>query len=78
MRVTLHLDREDLLAAEPLLGYIVEQEQNADSLKLRARYVYVSGDRAAAVSLMEEARAVAREPWSREDADVPASYRQTP
>jgi len=74
----LYLDREDLHAAEPLLGYIVEQEQNPGSLKLRARYAHASGDAAAAVSLMEQAKALAKESWSREDADVLASYRQSP
>jgi len=74
----LYLDREDVHAAEPLLGYIVEQEQNAGSLKLRARYAHVSGDHAAAVSLMEEARALAKDSWTSEDADRLAAYRQTP
>ena len=74
----LYLDRENLHAAEPLLGYVVEQEQNADSLKLRARYAHLSGDHAAAVSLMEQARALAKDSWSSEDADVLASYRGNP
>ena len=74
----LYLDREDLHAAEPLLGYVVEQEQNADSFKLRARYAHLSGDHAAAVSLMEQARALAKDSWSPEDADVLASYRGNP
>ena len=74
----LYLDENDVAAAEPLLGYVVEDDDTASALKLRARYAFMSGNRARAVQLMEAARDLAGEAWtSDDDADL-ATYRAAP
>ncbi|MEM8814396.1 MAG: tetratricopeptide repeat protein [Pseudomonadota bacterium] len=72
----LYLDRRDLTASEPLLGYLVEQEPSVDSLRLRARYAYATGDILRSVSLMETAESLAGESWSSNDAETLALYRE--
>lgn len=71
----LHLDLGDMTAAEPLLGYLVEQDSEPATLKVEARYAFVSGDSVRAVELMESAKAEAGAGWSAADERALASYR---
>jgi DNA-binding winged helix-turn-helix (wHTH) protein/tetratricopeptide (TPR) repeat protein len=69
------LDEKDLEATEALLGYMIEQGNTADSLKLRARYAYVQGDVERSISLQEQAQSMAEDDWSETDAEALAEYR---
>ena len=63
----LYLDQNDFAAVEPLIGRMIEQGDESASLRLRARYAYLQGDAARAVTLQEAARAASRGAWSETD-----------
>ncbi len=75
--VSIYLDEGDLAAAEALLGYLVEQEPNAYDLSLRARYAYLVGEGAQAVTLMTEAKSLAGERWGDSEETTLARYRES-
>ena len=69
------LDEKDLEATEALLGYMIEQGNTTDSLKLRARYAFVQGDVERSISLQKQAQSMAEDGWSETDAEALAEYR---
>jgi DNA-binding winged helix-turn-helix (wHTH) protein/tetratricopeptide (TPR) repeat protein len=70
------LDQRDSAATEPLLGYVVEQDDTVETLRLRARFAYQAGDAARAVELLDTARQLPAADWSDDDAQTLARYRQ--
>jgi len=72
----LYLDQNDTAAAEPLMGYLIEQEGTFAIYKLRARYAHVTDDHERSVTLLETARELAEGQWTTDDEDTLASYKQ--
>ncbi|MBT8078571.1 MAG: tetratricopeptide repeat protein [Gammaproteobacteria bacterium] len=70
----LYLDEDKAAAAEPLLGFLIEQEQTAEIYKLRARFAHMTGDHERSVTLMEAARDIAGAEWSTDDSAMLARY----
>ena len=70
------MDQHDMEAAAALIGYMIEQGNTTDSLKLRARYAFVQGDFPRSVTLQESAQSLAADDWSEADAETLAHYRQ--
>ncbi|MEO0575975.1 MAG: tetratricopeptide repeat protein [Pseudomonadota bacterium] len=70
----LYLDTGDIRSAESMLGHIVEQEQTADTLKIRARYASQVGERSEAVSLMQQAKKHPVGDWSDSDEQLLRDY----
>ena len=75
--VSMYLADGDLSAAEPLLGFLVEQEPNAFDLSLRARYAFLVGNGAQAVTLMTQAKSLAGETWGEPEETMLARYRES-
>lgn len=73
--VNAHLDNGDLVATEALIGYLIEQGDTSESLKLRARYAFVKGNVERSIELQEAARQVADGDWSESDEKTLAQYR---
>jgi len=69
------LDQESLAAADPLIGYMIEQGNISGSLKVRAHYAYVQGDIERSVGLLESAESTAEDEWTAADAKTLAQYR---
>ena len=69
------LDRNDLEAAEPLVGNLIESGESADALRVRARYAHLQGDTARAAELMESLKATFAEDWTEADAGALDRYR---
>jgi len=72
----LYLDQQDFAAVEPLIGRMIEQGDESASLKLRARYAFLQGDAARAVTLQESARTASQGEWSETDERTLLDYRQ--
>jgi hypothetical protein len=72
---TAHVESGQLAQAEPLMGFLGNQRESYDLAKLRAAFALARGDRAAAVSAMERAHALAGQRWSAHDQDRLAAYR---
>jgi DNA-binding winged helix-turn-helix (wHTH) protein/tetratricopeptide (TPR) repeat protein len=70
-----YLDEGDLGAVEPLLGSLVNEADNAYNLQLRARYAYLKGNTAQALSLLEATKAAAGDAWTDDDEALLAEYR---
>ncbi|MCH9694107.1 MAG: tetratricopeptide repeat protein [Gammaproteobacteria bacterium] len=68
------LDERNLAEAEPLIGYMIEQGDTAESLKLRARYAFVKDDAGRSIELQEAARDAAPDDWSEHDAETLTRY----
>lgn len=64
---SVHLDRNDPAAAEPLVGALLSQPQTAATLRVRARYAFTTDTATEAVRLMEQARAAAGDLWAASD-----------
>ena len=73
----LFLDRGDVAAAEPHLGYVIEQEPTVEILRLRARHAHTTGGKTQSISLMEAAQDLAKESWTESDAETLARYRES-
>ena len=69
------LEQGDLEAADPLIGYMIEQGNMSGSLKVRAHYAFVQGDIERSVELLESAESTARDEWTEADAMTLAQYR---
>lgn len=63
----LFLDGEDLTAAEPLVGSLIESGDSPGVLRVRARYAHKRGDSARAVELMETFQASFVDDWTEAD-----------
>lgn len=74
--VNAHLDNGDLVATEPLIGYLIEQGDTSESLKLRARYAFIQGDFERSIELQESARLAADGDWSENDEKTLTEYRR--
>ncbi|MEO1034264.1 MAG: tetratricopeptide repeat protein [Pseudomonadota bacterium] len=61
--VAVHLDREDLSAAEPLIGHLIDGDVNVESKLLQARFYRLDGDVALARARLNEAKALAGDAW---------------
>lgn len=69
------LDRNDLVAAEPWIGNLIESGESASALRVRARYAYLQGDTERAAELMESLKSTFVEDWTEADADTLDRYR---
>lgn len=74
---TAHVESGQVAQAEPLMGFLGNQPESYDLAKLRAVFAFARGDRAAAVSAMQRAHALAGQRWSAHDQDRLAAYRGT-
>ena len=72
----LYLDQQDFAAVEPLIGRMIEQGDELASLKLRARYAFLQGDTARAVTLQGSARAASQGVWSQTDERALLDYQR--
>ncbi|MEO0996627.1 MAG: tetratricopeptide repeat protein [Pseudomonadota bacterium] len=73
--VTALLEQGDLVASEPLVGYLIEQGNTAASLRARADYAFRTGDIERAVRNLEAVRAADASSWSEADEVRLADYR---
>lgn len=71
------LDRNDLEAAEPLVGSLIESGESASILRVRARYAHLQGDTARAAELMESLKSTFVDDWTEADADTLDRYRNS-
>ena len=69
------LDANNLAAAEPLIGYLIESGESADALRVRARYAYLQRDIDRAAELMESLKSTFAEDWTAADAETLGQYR---
>lgn len=69
------LDNNDLAAAEPLIGYLIDAGDSADALRLRARYANLQGNTERAVELMETLNETSVDDWTEEDTAILSEYR---
>jgi hypothetical protein len=58
------LDSENLAAAEPLVGSLIEIGDSPGGLRVRARYAHLRGDSARAVELMDTFQATFVDDWT--------------
>lgn len=70
-----YLDAGELDAAAPLAGALAGHEPTVAALKARARFARARGENARAVSLLEEAKALAGAQWDAENEALLAQYR---
>ena len=70
------LDQEDIARAEPLIGYIVDQPDTIETLKLRARFAFMSHDVGRSVELQEMAKVIAAENWTKVDEQTLVQYKE--
>lgn len=73
--VGLLLDANELAAAEPLIGNLIESGESARVLRVRARYAHLQGDNARAAELMETLQETFADDWTEEDTDTVNRYR---
>ena len=71
------LDEGKLLAAEPLIGHLIESGDSPSALRVRARYADLQGDSARAVELMESLRESFEDDWTEADAEALQRYRDS-
>ena len=68
------LDTEDIAAAEPLVGSLIESGETPGVLRLRARYAHLRGDADRAVELMETLKSTFADNWTEADAAALDQY----
>ena len=69
------LDQEDFATAEPLIGYLIDTGDSADTLRVRARYAFLQSNAARAVELLESLKSTSADDWTEADAETLARYR---
>ncbi len=69
------LDNNELVAAEPLIGNLIEDGESASALRVRARYAHLQGDTDRAAELMESLKSTFVDDWTEADADALERYR---
>jgi hypothetical protein len=69
------LDGNELAAAEPLIGNLIEAGESASALRVRARYAHLQGDTARAAELIELLRETFADDWTEQDAALLDRYR---
>lgn len=62
------LDQNDISAAEPLVGSLIEDDESPDTLRIRARLAYQQGDVSRSVELLESLKENYATDWSEKDA----------
>ena len=72
----LFLDQNDLAAAEPLLGYLIDVGDSATALRVRARYAFLRNDAARAIELFESMQSSYTDDFTDADAEMLAAYRE--
>ena len=70
------LDENEMAAAEPLVGNLIEAGESPSALRVRARYAHLQGDSARAVELMESLRETFVDDWTESDAEQLERYRE--
>jgi DNA-binding winged helix-turn-helix (wHTH) protein/tetratricopeptide (TPR) repeat protein len=73
--VNLLLDENDLAAAEPLIGNLIENGETASTLRIRARYAHLQGDTTRAAELLASLKGTFADDWTESDADTLNRYR---
>jgi len=73
--VNLLLDENELAAAEPLIGNLIETGESASALRVRARYAHLQGDTARAAELMESLQQTFVDDWTEADVAQLDRYR---
>ena len=73
----LYLDSENLAAAEPLIGSLIESGETPGSLRVRARYAHLRGDSDRAVELMEIFKSTFADDWTEADDAALSRYRES-
>jgi tetratricopeptide (TPR) repeat protein len=69
------LDENEIAAAEPLIGNLIETGESASALRVRARYAHLQGDPDRAAELMESLKLTYVDDWTDADADALDWYR---
>ena len=70
----LHLDNDDVTAAEPLIGRALDGEPSLELSRLHARLAFVLGERTRAFEILDGARATAGARWTADDEATLARY----
>ena len=68
------LDRNELAAAEPVIGSLIDSGDSADSLRVRARFAYLNGDVSRSVEILETLKTDYEEHWNDADDAVLGTY----
>ena len=68
------LDDGDLAASEPLVGYLIEQGDVADGLRVRARYAFETGDVERSIALLQTVQSLGD--WTDADQAALLAYRE--
>jgi tetratricopeptide (TPR) repeat protein len=71
-----HLEANDVAAAEPLMGTLIEAPESYDLMRLRAAWAFARDDDIGAIRDMQRAQELAAQRWSQADAALLASYVQ--
>jgi DNA-binding winged helix-turn-helix (wHTH) protein/tetratricopeptide (TPR) repeat protein len=71
-----YLDAGDIESAAPLAGTLAGREPGVPALKARARFAHARGDTARAVTLLEQAKALAGPAWDPESEALLGEYRR--
>ena len=72
----LFLDQDNLAAAEPLLGYLIEDGDSASALRVRARYAFLKNDAARALELLESMQSSFADDFTDADTQTLSAYRE--
>jgi DNA-binding winged helix-turn-helix (wHTH) protein/tetratricopeptide (TPR) repeat protein len=64
------LDQNDLAAAEPLIGYLIEAGESPDTLRVRARFAAGKDDADGAIELLDTLRQQFGDDWTDRDQQV--------
>jgi len=72
----LFLDQNDLAAAEPLLGYLIDAGDSASALRVRARYAFLKNDASRALELLGSIQSSFADDFTDADAETLAEYRE--
>jgi tetratricopeptide (TPR) repeat protein len=70
------LDENELAAAEPLIGNLIDTVESASALRVRARYSHLQGDSTRAVELMETLLETFPDEWTGSDGGLLERYRE--
>lgn len=69
-----YLDTNEIFAAEPLMGTLVDAPESYDLMRLRAAWAFARQDAIGATQAMRRAQALAGQRWSRADAALLERY----
>ncbi|MEZ5513297.1 MAG: tetratricopeptide repeat protein [Steroidobacteraceae bacterium] len=69
-----HLEANDTIAAQPLLGTLVDAPESYDLMRLRASWAFARKDTLGAIQAMQRARELAGQRWTDADVKAMAAY----